>query len=166
MHKFLFLIMILFVVSCNQKPQHVPKKDTVVKKQALKEIDTISGIYKTDSIKDCEMTLQITNRHGKYFYHLVTSERNIKGKVHFESDDPDEKYLVLEGIEWDEFAGDISGKLDNDEWSGDENPKDNPTEVSFSMQKDTLSSQNSGNAMNYYTVFGECGQKYILLTKR
>ncbi|MDI9258238.1 hypothetical protein [Flavobacterium sedimenticola] len=110
--------------------------------------------------------LRISNKDEKYYYQLKTSQRNVKGKIHFESDSPNNHYLILEGIPWDEYAGDINKELKDDEWSGDENDRDNPKDISAFIGKDTLYIQNTGNSMNYYTILGECGTKYIVLIKQ
>ena len=97
------------------------------------------------------------------FYNLVTSKRNLEGKIYFTNDG---SFLVLEGITWDEYGGDINKELDNEESSEAENGKDIPKGIPFLIFKDRLKLQNFGNSINYYIPLGECGTKNVQLMKQ
>lgn len=163
----IYLLGIFFLVSCNnQKPKNVVSKEN---KKVI--IDTISGFYKTeiDTRENdmCDLSIRIFKVKNDYNFHLKTNLRNVKGKVGFGYDESKEVYLVFEGVKWDEYRGDISNELDDDE-NNDEDIEELelPNKVEALLGKDTLSIQNTGNSMNYYTKIGECGRKYIYLIKQ
>ncbi|MFT3795270.1 hypothetical protein [Flavobacterium sp.] len=164
---FLFFIAIL-LTCCREK-----KTDAVVSQDlATTSLDTISGFYKTekDSLEteECPFSIRIYKEKGSYRYHLLTNLRNLSGKVSFDRGESNEVYLVFEGVEWDEYEGDITNETDEDESNDDETKEELvlPTEVEAFLGKDTLTIQNTGNAMNYYVKIGECGRKFIHLIKQ
>jgi len=165
MKRHLLIIVFAFIVSCNKKDNLLPKDNLIEKQEKIKFVDSISGIYKTefDSISNCPITLKISSHEGNYFYNLVTSKRNLKGKIYFINDC---SFLVLEGIPWDEYEGDIIKELDAEKSSVAENGKDIPKGIPFLIFKDKLKLQNFENLMNNYIPLGECGTKNVQLMKQ
>ena len=74
--------------------------------------------------------------------------------------------MVLEGIKWDEYEGDISNEEENDSVSDSKPELEIPIGIDASYVKDTLTIQNYGNSMNSYTKISKCGEKYIQLIKK
>ncbi len=153
------------VISCGNKKSAFRENLSETK-------DTISGFYKTEDdpniVGICNLSLTITKSKKRYFYHLITDSRNVKGKVSIDNENPNEPYIILEGIEWDEYEGDVSNQLDENE-SEENAEKLNlkiPVGIDAYVGRDTLTIQNYGNSMNYYTKFGECDRKYIFLIKQ
>ena len=170
MNKITILILILSFYACdsNKKKQpEISKKNpqTVIEDSNKKE-DPIEGIYTavvdSNNADDCKLTIELVQSNGKYKFTLKTNSRNIKGKANFVTNESGEKYIVLEDIPWDEYEGDISNEEDSMKTKEIEIPKG----IDFLYNKDTLTIQNYGNAMNYYTKLGECGAKYIQLVKK
>lgn len=122
------------------------------------------GTYKFSIPSGCKITLTINRLKGNFYYHMITTERNLKGKVTF-SRSLDEKlnYINFHGIEWAESSGDVSEGPDDD----DRKPKQpTPAIVEGLLDDNEIIIQNYGNAMNYYTKLGECtDEKYIHLRK-
>ena len=90
----------------------------------------------------------------------------LTGKVTLsKSVDKKDTYITFKGIKWAEYEGDISKKQDSVE---DNNSPDLELLVGVSGQLsgNGIVIQNSGNAMNYYTVFNKGGSKYIRLVKQ
>jgi len=144
----IFFIAIYSLISCNNSS----KKSEVLAKENHK----IEGVYKTiidsNETKDCEIFLEILRNKSKFTYHLKTDKKDIKGRIVFDDND---EYILLYGIKWDEFDGDSTDKNDRI-----------PDYVQAFIGIDSLSIENYGNSMNNYTVFGECGRKFIILTKQ
>ncbi len=169
MHKTItFFFAVFLIISCKNK-----KTSSVIRhKNEQKVIDTISGFYKTEvdtnDNETCELSVDIFKTKKGYNYHLKTDLRDVKGKVSFIRDNPNELYIVFEGIKWDEYRGDISNEIDDDESNDDVDNKNIkiPIGIDAYVGKDTLTIQNYGNSMNNYTIIGECGRKYILLIKQ
>lgn len=158
----------LITLSCNdKKAENVTDKNvpqTEISLPINKE-ESIEGIYKT---AECDISLEITKTKDGYQYFLKTNIRKLKGKATFSKNESGEKYLVLEGIQWDEYEGDISNEEENDSVA-DSKPKPEleiPVGIDASYVKDTLTIQNYGNSMNSYTKISECGLKYIQLIKK
>lgn len=168
MRSFIFIITIVFFSACNNKKNESPilKKEpnTTVKLPVNKE--DYEGLYTTrtdaHNIEDCTISLQITKTKDGYTYSLTTDSRNVNGKATFSTNESGEKYVVLEGIKWDEYEGDIT----NEEDSIRTKELEIPIGIDASFIEDTITIQNYGNAMNYYTKLGECGAKYIQLVKK
>lgn len=159
----------LITLSCNDKKaengtdKNVPQTD--ISLPINKDEESIEGIYKT---AECDISLEITKIKNEYQYFLKTNIRMLKGKATFSKNESGEKYLVLEGIQWDEYEGDISNEEENDSVT-DSKPKPEleiPVGIDASYVKDTLTIQNYGNSMNSYTKISECGLKYIQLIKQ
>ncbi|MFC4480257.1 hypothetical protein [Flavobacterium chungangensis] len=92
----------------------------------------------------------------------------MKGIANFTAEDSGDQYLILEGIKWDEYEGDISNDEETDSISDSKKQKKKleiPVGIDASYVKDTLTIENYGNAMNSYTKLSECGEKYIQLIK-
>lgn len=106
----------------------------------------INGFY---SGTNCEISIELTGTKANYNYHLKSKSKNIKGKAII--------YL----------AGD--GKTYNVELKGAEMAEPSElrksTNISFSLSKDTITIQNTGNSMNYYVQLEGCSEKYITLMK-
>ncbi|OXB06465.1 hypothetical protein [Flavobacterium pectinovorum] len=165
-----YIILSVFLISActNKKVENVVEKDipkTEISVEINKNEESIEGIYKT---AECDISVEITKNKDGYQYFLKTNLRKVKGKATFSTNESGEKYLVLEGIKWDEYEGDISNEEENDSLA-DSKPKHEleiPVGIDASYGKDTLTIQNYGNAMNSYTKISECGLKYIQLVKK
>lgn len=170
----LFLI-ILLLSSCNyKKPEPAPKEKKaepkVIPEQAAKE--SIEGIYETkpdeNNFGECKISLEITKTKDGYSYFLKTKNRQLKGIATFTIEKSGGKYLVLEGIKWDEYEGDISNEEENDSISESGTTSKEleiPVGIDVGYVKDTLTFQNYGNSMNSYTKLSECARKHIELIK-
>ena len=154
---------ILCLISCENRKTNSPIQDT----SKTKILDSISGFYKTEIDSNysetCELSVEIRKNKNQYTYHLKTDLRDVKGKVGFVRDSPNELYIVFEGIEWDEYLGDETNEIDDDV---EEKNTKIPVGIEAYVGNDTLTIQNNGNAMNSYTKIGECGRKYIFLIKQ
>ncbi len=168
MHKTITLFIVIFlVISCDNK-----KTSSVIRHQdEPKVLDTISGFYKTEidanDSETCELSVDIFKSQKGYNYHLKTDKRDVKGKVRFVKDSPNELFIVFEGIKWDEYSGDLYNETDSDERKNVEKYHiESPIGISAFVEKDRLTIQNYGNSMNNYTKISECGRKYIFLIKQ
>lgn len=172
------LVTAFFIFSCDKgasKKTDLPKEQPIVpKKQETEHVtnskktsagsSSIIGIYKTKpepGNEDCNLVIEITETISGLEYHLTIVQRDVQGKVSLDIDDKThEKYITFEGIEWDEYEGDISNENPNP------SEKEIPIGIDGELKKDTIMIQNMGNAMNYYTKISECGSKYIILIKQ
>ncbi|WP_291147744.1 hypothetical protein [Flavobacterium sp. UBA7680] len=171
----LFVTLILLSSCSDKKPAaateaNIPK-DTIAL-QTNKNESSIEGIYQTqleeNDSGDCKISLEISKTKDVYSYFLKTKTRQLRGIANFTTEETGEKYLVLEGIKWDEYEGDISHEEENDSISDSETSSKEleiPVGIEASYVKDTLTIQNYGNSMNSYTKLSECGRKYIRLIK-
>ena len=170
MKKITILILILSFYACDSNKKKHPeiskKNPQTVIEDSNKNEDPVAGIYTavvdSNNADDCKLSIELLKTKENYTFTLKTNSRNIKGKAHFVTNESGEKYIVLEDIPWDEYEGDISNEEDSMETKEIEIPKG----IDFLYNKDTLTIQNYGNAMNYYTKLGECGAKYIQLVKK
>jgi len=166
--RLLFLFPLGLILSCHQKTEKVFEENAVKtvavanKNFAPSIKDSISGTY-ISKTEDCNISLTISKDKKDYKYTFTTPNRSLKGKAIFSKSNSGEKYISLEGIQWDEYEGDIS----NEDNSDSDNSKDLeiPIGIDALYIKDTLTIQNYGNAMNSYTKISECGLKYIQLIK-
>ncbi|MFD2941194.1 hypothetical protein [Flavobacterium notoginsengisoli] len=163
---FLLFITYLTLTSCNQKKEklsstEILKEEKIVSKENPK--DEIEGTY-TNTAGDCPISLIVLKDNKSYHYVFKTAIRTLKGKATYSQNSSGEKYLVLEGIQWDEYEGDISNEDENDSIPRKE--LEIPVGIDALYVKDTLTIQNYGNAMNSYTKISECGLKYIQLIKK
>jgi hypothetical protein len=168
-HKIIYPIFtaLLFSACSNKKTEIVEGKNmpkTEISLQTNKKEESIEGLYET---AECEISVEITKTKEGYIYTLKTKARKLKGKAAFSKNESGEKYLVLEGIKWDEYEGDISNEEETDSISESQSKElEIPVGIDASYVKDTLTIQNYGNSMNSYTKISECGLKYIQLIKK
>lgn len=162
-------ITILFFYACNSNKKKEPeilKKETQILMNSNKNEDPVTGIYTaivdSNNNDECKLIIELVKSNGNYLFTLKTNSRNVKGKAKVLTNESGEKYVVLEDVPWDEYEGDISNEEDTMKTEEIEIPKG----IDFLYNKDTLTIQNYGNAMNYYTKLGECGAKYIQLVKK
>lgn len=167
MNKFRFLILLIFyfsLLSCNQKPEKSRSPENLKLRSDTLKVNSKNEIEGTYNSIECDISLIISKIKNEYEYILKTSRRTLKGKATFSKSSSGEKYITLEGIEWDEYEGDISNEDDND--SIPRKKLEIPVGIDALYVKDTLTIQNYGNAMNSYTKISECGEKYIQLIKK
>jgi hypothetical protein len=173
---FYAIFILLTITACNnKKPEPIVENknfDSIVPQKAKSE-ESIEGLYKTQSdpnnTDDCEISVEISKVKNDYFYFLKTKLQKLKGKATFTTNESGEKYLVLEGIKWDDYEGDISNEDETDSISDSKEASpllEIPVGIDASYVKDTLTIQNYGNSMNSYTKISECGRKYIQLIKK
>lgn len=158
----LILSFFLILIACNQKAETIPvaknsKSEIITKEKHSK--DEVEGTYKADG---CDLSVIISKIKNEYQYIFKTSIRTLKGKAIYSKNSSGEKYITLEGIQWDEYEGDISNEND----SVSQKELEIPVGIDALYVKDTLTIQNYGNAMNSYTKISECGLKYIQLIKK
>lgn len=165
MKAIVLIALIAFAISCQEMSDKSKEQPQMQKLplQLAPQTD-FSGTYKvindSSDTGTCNIAIRLKQELTGYTYQLVTDSRNIKGKASFQQED-EGALITLEGITWDEYEGDISNE--------DEAPKEElklPEGVAIQVKNDTISIQNSGNAMNSYTIFGECGKKFIVLAKQ
>jgi len=171
----LLFVSLLFCFCTNKKSEIVSKDDLDVDSLQIKIVennDSVTGLYQTqpdaNSSEDCAISIEITKAKKNYTYLLKTQLRTLKGIARFTQNESGEKYIILEGIKWDDYEGDISREEDNDsvsESKTDTKQLEIPVGIDASYIKDTLTIQNYGNAMNSYTKISECVRKYIQLIK-
>lgn len=167
MSKIQFLILLTFyftLTSCNQKTEKLSKTEDLKEEINVSKVnskDEIEGTYKADG---CDLAVIISKIKSDYQYVFKTSVRTLKGKATFSKNSSGEKYITLEGIQWDEYEGDISNEEEN--YSIPRKELEIPVGIDALYVKDTLTIQNYGNAMNSYTKISECGLKYIQLIKK
>lgn len=161
------IFFIILISSCtNKKAETALEKDipkTEISIETNKDEESIVGIYKTT---ECDISVEITKNKDGYQYFLKTSIRKVKGKVTFSKNESGESYLILEGIKWDEYEGDISNQENDSITESEPKELESLVGIDASYVKDTLTIQNYGNSMNSYTKISECGLKYIQLIKK
>lgn len=129
--------------------------------------ERIEGIYKHVGTeygsKPCNLTLTITKKNGQYYYNLKSDLRNLNGKVSlYRSLEENETSIMLEGIEWAEYRGEISNE---DDENYQEKELELPIGINGSFVENEITIQNYGNSMNYYLKLNDCGEKFIRLKK-
>lgn len=167
---------LLLLSACNDKSKIVAKESNpkeVAIDSTHKNNESIEGLYKTqpdpNSTDECEMSVEISKVKNDYVYSLKTKLRKLKGKATLATNESGGKIIVLEGIQWDEYEGDISNEEETDSVSDSKTEHKEleiPVGIDASYVKDTLTIQNYGNAMNSYTKISECDRKYIQLIKK
>ncbi|TCN61339.1 hypothetical protein D0809_21810 [Flavobacterium circumlabens] len=170
-NKFLTVIItILFITACSdkQKTATTPQEQTknTANLPVQKSSESIEGIYSSD---ECALSVKITKTKDGYAYFLETSARKVKGNATVTKNESGEKYVTLEGIQWDDYEGDISNEDETDSVSNQEKTAKEieiPVGIDASYVKDTLTIQNYGNSMNSYSKLSECGAKYIRLIRK
>lgn len=167
-------ILVLFLSACENKSKPVVEKDMPnISLETKTNKESIEGLYETqpepDNTDECKISVEIIKAKSGYTYLLKTKLRQLKGIASFSTSQSGEKTIVLEGIEWDEYEGNISREEDNDsitESETDSKQLEIPVGIGANYATDTLTIQNYGNAMNSYTKISECGRKYIQLIKK
>lgn len=163
------VISFFLITACSDKtktaiiPQEQTKNTATL--PAQKSTESFEGIYTSE---DCDLSVQITKTKDGYAYFLETSARKVNGKATIAQNESGEKYVTLQGIQWDDYEGDISNEDETDSVSNPEKTTKDieiPVGIDASYVKDTLTIQNYGNSMNSYTKISECGAKYIRLIK-
>lgn len=121
----------------------------------------IEGTYRNSEETACNFRLTISKKGNEYFYNIKTDQRKLNGKITFyRSLDEQLVYITFEGIQWAED----NGQLDENGESKYGNTS-LPIGIEGLLNSDGISIQNYGNAMNNYTKFSDCGDKYIILKK-
>lgn len=105
----------------------------------------------------CFIELTLFEKNKKTWFRLKTDKRNVVGKAKISKSEG--FYWVTLPIKWAEYEGDVTDE------SKERVSLELPTQIEFQYSNKTLTMQNYGNAMNYYVVLGECGDKYIELKK-
>lgn len=172
-HFFAFFMMIL-LLACNNKPKPVSQEknpERIVTNSTNKNEESIAGFYETqpdpNNTGECKISVEIKKEKNGYTYFLKTKLRKLKGIATFTTNESGEKYLLLEGIKWDDYEGDLGNEDENDSITESESPAlEIPVGIDASYTKDTLTIQNYGNSMNSYTKIAECDRKYIQLIKK
>lgn len=169
-YRLAYVIFLIVLISCTKKAnssveENIPKKTLLL--QTNTDEESITGIYETkpDS-DDCSISIKIEKINENYTYFIKTSSRQLKGKATFTTNKSGEKFLVLEGIKWDEYEGDISNQEEDSILNSEPKELEIPVGIEAGYVKDTLTIQNYGNSMNSYTKLSECGRKYIQLIKK
>lgn len=167
---------LLLFSACKDKSKNVSDENNskeVIIDSTNKNKESIEGLYKIqpdpNSTDECEISVEISKIKNDYVYFLKTKLRKLKGKATFSTNESGEKYIVLEGIKWDDYEGDISNEDETDSISDSKQASaalEIPVGIDASYVKDTITIQNYGNSMNSYTKISECGRKYIQLIKR
>jgi hypothetical protein len=164
----------LMVLACNNKlPEAGIEKPESEESAALKinKESSIEGIYTTQTdpgnSSECKISVEIIKTEDGYNYIFKTKSKNLKGIALLDTAESGEKTVVLKGIKWDYYEGDISNEEENDSISvSGSKEMETPVDIDATYVKDTLTIQNYGNAMNSYTKIEECGRKYIQLIKK
>ncbi|WP_366182582.1 hypothetical protein [Flavobacterium ovatum] len=138
-------------------------------KVALTEMDhlvaelpkNIVGTYTNANGTACNFKLIISKKKNSYFYSIITAERSLKGKVSFSRNiDSKEVYINFNGIKWAAY----NGALDAEGEPANKTIKI-PVGIEGLLNENEITIQNYGNAMNNYTKFNDCDDKYITLRK-
>jgi len=161
---FIALTTVTVTVSCQEmadKSRELPAKK--IEALQLSPQVNFSGTYNvvndSTDFETCTFSIILKQKTTGYSYRLITDKRDVKGDAIFQKTD-EGAILTLKGITWDAYEGDIS----NEEAPNEELKL--PEDVGIMVKNDTLNIQNYGNAMNSYTIFGECGKKFIILAKQ
>lgn len=156
----------------NEREKLITKADTIVLSPENKNKDTAAGMLfdvkgtyvLEEDQSSCKIVLNIDAVNKQYKYKLETNTRNLQGAIDFKLNEKgDGYYVALKNIEWSEYEGAIKFGENGEQI---DNGLALPQDIEGILFKNELSIQNSGNAMNYYVVLGECDLKYIHLVKR
>nr|WP_314491831.1 hypothetical protein [uncultured Chryseobacterium sp.] len=121
----------------------------------------IEGLYQSKENANCKMDLKLYYSEGKLKYDLKTDRQTLTDFASLTLDEKKEGYYVtLKNIKWSENVGTVDSEGD----AIDKNLS-LPNEIQGSLDKNGITIQNYGNAMNNYEKFAECGSKYINLIK-
>ena len=165
---FYIITLSLFVLGCNNKlPETMEIDEAEVSPKTGKTKDSIEGIYTTQAdaseTGECKVSIEIIKTKDGYSYIFKTKSKNLKGIAELK-EESGEKNLILKGIKWDYYEGDISNEEEGDSIADKE--IEIPVDIGAIYVTDTLTIQNYGNAMNSYTKIEECGRKYIQLIRK
>lgn len=166
-----YTLIIIGSLSCRQKGN--PNK-SIAAQQTLADTDSttakkdnkqIEGVYTAEPINDevgnCDITVTITKKKQDYFFSLETDSKTINGKVTLTKNKETANTIIMfEGIPWDEYEGNLDAADSTD------TELEIPIGIDGMLKNDTITIQNSGNSMNSYTKFLECGYKYIHLVRK
>ena len=128
----------------------------------------IEGYYVDDEDADNIIELKIFRNEGNnYTYEFNTGKRILKGSIHFNVTENNERYLVLEGIRWEywKFQNEETENENKEEEWVEMLESELPDEIELYIGENELIIQNYGNAMNNYLKFGDIDKKYIHLKK-
>lgn len=121
----------------------------------------LAGTYANADGTSCSFNLTISKLNGSYLYSIKTAERQLNGSIIFyRSLDEQTNYIIFKGIKWSENEGAL-----NDEGEPVNENQELPDEVEGVLSENEINIQNTGNAMNSYTKFYDCGDKFITLKK-
>lgn len=121
----------------------------------------IVGTYQSQEIADCKMNLKLYYKEGTLKYDLKTDRQTVTDFATLTLDEKKEGYYItLKNIKWSKNVG-----AEDSEGNATDKNLPLPTEIQGSLDKNGITIQNYGNAMNNYEKFAECGSKYINLTK-
>ncbi len=144
--------------------KHLPLTLTETPKIAPVLPAKIEGVYQATTMEEssnCAITVAIRKEKGEYLYDFQSTERKLHGKVTFFRDLEDRQvYITLEGITWSEYGGDL------DQADKRKTPLKLPIGIDGMFSQDTISIQNYGNSMNYYTKLSDCGAKYVFFVRK
>lgn len=123
--------------------------------------DLVLGNYHESKRTDCNFKLSISKKFNDYFYDIKFDDKKLTGKISFNRSLEEQKvFIKFEGIKWAEYEGAL------DEEGGPINRNlELPVGIEGLWQEEEIFIQNFGNAMNYFTKFSECGDKFIILQK-
>ena len=167
MKNILYIIIVAFImVSCADKSKGVPTQS--VQKTGTEKEHRLVGSYitaNTDAGAHCLLKITRLPNGTGYAYRLTTDERMKEGKLTYTHDaTTNEDFVMLEGIHWDEYEGDVS--REDEDSPAEKEPLESPIGISGTVTGDTITIQNYGNAMNSYTKLAEVSDKYIVLVKQ
>lgn len=155
-----------------QSKEHIRPREKVLFNKAYNArqnqktfVPAIEGVYKAtvaegEESQPCQLTIEILKKLDRYSYNLTLAGKVKRGAVTISKSDDLKQFtclLTLQGIKWASYEGDISRE-------DDEHPVKKlkvPTDVTLGYINNELAFQNDGNAMNAYTVFAECDQKFV-----
>ena len=157
----------ILITSCKENKIEITEIKPSTEEIKITKIPNFLGVYIYKSENDSldKSILTISEKGKDFVYNLKTSVRNVNGKLSM----TDDGYLILEGISWDEYKGNISEEVDSENRdviveSNLEIPKE--IEAVLDADKNEIVIQNTGNSMNYYVKLGEIDEKYIHFKKQ
>ena len=104
--------------------------------------DGLIGTYLNSDKLSCNLEVKLFEKQGRNYFEVKIEKRLLSGEYIL-----DEQYVIFEGLTASEASG-----LSN-------------LEVSAQIESGQLLFQNYGNSMNPYTLFSECAEKYLILSK-
>ena len=104
--------------------------------------DGLIGTYLNSDKLSCNLEVKLFEKQGRNYFEVKIEKRLLSGEYIL-----DEQYVIFEGL----TASEASGLTKR--------------EVSARIESGDLLFQNYGNSMNPYTLFSECAEKYLILSK-